>query len=50
MKKLFTLLTAACTSIAAMATDYNGRLMVVINGSASPSQEAIISVNAKTHI
>lgn len=47
MKKLFTLLTAACTSIAAMATDYNGRLMVVINGSASPSQEAIISVNAQ---
>ncbi|NPD91534.1 calycin-like domain-containing protein [Xylanibacter muris] len=45
MKKFFTLLTVACASIAAMGTDYNGRLMVVINGSASPSQEATISVN-----
>ncbi len=45
MRKLFTLFTAACISAAATATDFNGRLMVLINGSASPSQEANISVN-----
>lgn len=45
MKKLFTLMTAACFALGVMATDYNGRLMVVLNGTALPSQDATISVN-----
>ncbi|MBO5187010.1 MAG: PCMD domain-containing protein [Prevotella sp.] len=45
MKKMFTLFTAVCASLASMATDYNGKLMVLINGNAAPSQEAGITVN-----
>lgn len=44
MKKIFTLMAAATLSLAAMATDYTGKITVTINGEGS-TQETTISVN-----
>lgn len=44
MKKIFTLLTAVLCSLTITATDYKGKLMVVLNNTPLPSQDAVISV------
>lgn len=43
MKKIFTLFTAAAFTLAAMATDYTGKLTVVVNGLGG-SQDATVTV------
>ena len=47
MKKVFVMLAAAACSIAAMATEYTGKLTVTINGISS-EQETTISINEET--
>lgn len=44
MKKIFTLFTAAAFTLAAMATDYSGKLTVVVNGEGG-TQDATVTVN-----
>jgi len=44
MKKLFTLFAAAAMSLAAMATDYNGKITVTINNQPT-TQDATIAIN-----
>lgn len=44
MKKIFTLLTAVLCSLTITATDYKGKLMVVLDNTPLPNQDATISV------
>ena len=43
MKRIFTLIAAAMTALASMATDYTDKLQVLVNGSGA-TQEATISL------
>ena len=45
MKKIFTLMMLAASSAAAMATDYNDQLVVVMNGMEIANKPSTISVN-----
>lgn len=47
MKKVFVMLAAAACSLAAMATEYTGKLTVSING-VSASQETTISIDEES--
>lgn len=44
MKKIFTLIGLLCGSIAAMATDYTGTMIVTVNGNVTTPQSTTISV------
>lgn len=45
MKKIFTLIMAAISSLSALADDYTGQLAVAINGAHAASQQATITAN-----
>lgn len=45
MKKIFTLIMAAISSLSALADDYTGQLAVAINGGAVASQQSTITAN-----
>lgn len=45
MKKVFTLIMAAISSLSALADDYTGQLAVAINGAHAASQQATITAN-----
>lgn len=44
MKKIFTLIATAAVSLAAMATDYTGKITVTINGTGSTQETSITIV------
>lgn len=45
MKKIFTLIMAAISSLSALADDYTGQLAVAINGAHAASQQSTITAN-----
>lgn len=44
MKKIFTLIALCAGLMTASATDYKGKLMVILDGNPMPSQESVINV------
>lgn len=48
MKKIFTLIMAAISSLSALADDYTGQLAVALNGAPTASQQATITANKQT--
>lgn len=49
MKKIFTLIMAAISSLSALADDYTGQLAVAINGAHAASQQATITANKQAN-
>lgn len=49
MKKIFTLIMAAISSLSALADDYTGQLAVAINGGAVASQQSTITANKQAN-
>lgn len=49
MKKIFTLIMAAISSLSALADDYTGQLAVAINGAHAASQQSTITANKQAN-